>query len=124
MLNIKSVMPALAVVGLASAAMMVPEMAMAQETIGSTATRVSENLQAMKDLAVNVGFFIGLVLAVVGLWLFYKDSTQPGQGHAKKGFIALIIGVLLLSLPWVIETTSSSVTGDGGTTEGRLKETF
>lgn len=124
MLNFKSYLPALGVAAVAGAAMMVPEMAMAQDTIGSAANRVGENLQALKDLAVNVGFFIGLVLAIVGLWLFYKDSTQPGQGHAKKGFIALIIGVLLLSLPWVVETTSSSITGDGGESQDRLKEEF
>lgn len=124
MLKVKSVMPAFAFVALAGAAVLMPEMAMAQETIGSTATRVSENLSAMRSLAVNVGFFIGLVLAIVGLWLFYKDSTQPGQGHAKKGFIALIIGVLLLSLPWVIETTSNSVTGDGSVSESRLRDEF
>lgn len=123
MLKMKSMAPGFALAAVAGAAFLMPELAMA-ETIGETADRVSENLSAMKNLAVNIGFFIGLVLAIVGLWLFYKDSTQPGQGHAKKGFIALIIGVLLLSLPWVVETTSSSITGDGATSEGRLKEEF
>lgn len=123
MLKFKSVLPAFAILAVTCTAMMVPELAMA-DTVGDTAERVAKNIQQMKDLAVNVGFFVGLVLAILGLWLFYKDSTQPGQGHAKKGFIALIIGVLLLSLPWVVETTSSTITNDGGTSSDRLKGEF
>lgn len=123
MKQIKSFAPVLGVMAVASAAFLMPELAMA-DTIGETAKRVSGNLQEMKNLAVNVGFFIGLVLAITGLWLFYKDSTQPGQGHAKKGFIALVIGVLLLSLPWVIDTTSSTITNDGGSSQDRMKEQF
>lgn len=106
-----------AAVGLGAA--MVPEAAMAGQQISDLAASAQGNFTALKELAFSFGYLVGVVLFVAGIWLVYKDSKQPGQDHAKKGFISILIGVALLVAPTLIGIMSNSV----GIDEATVNET-
>lgn len=88
-----------------------PDLAIAQEDLSDVSDRLQENITSLKSLALSVMFLIGLVVFGVGIWLFYKDSKQANQGHAKNGFIALIVGALLLSVTTVVGVLGNTVLG-------------
>ncbi|MGD1524378.1 DUF6750 family protein [Vibrio owensii] len=95
---------------LAVAIMLVPELAHASEatSIGGLADNIKGNFKALKELAFSFGYLVGVVLFVGGIYLVYKDSKQPGQDHAKKGFISMMVGVALLVSPTLIEIFTQS----------------
>ncbi len=96
------------------ASMLVPEIAMAAsgETIGEAAKRLEGNFTDLKSFLVSLGFFVGVVFVLSGLFLLNKEGKQPGQEHGKKGFFALAIGCCLLTLPWIVDTGTTTITGD------------
>ena len=96
---------------LLAVAAIAPEFAFAQEDISDVSRRLEENITAMKSLALTIMFFVGLVIFGVGIFLIYKDSKQPNQGHAKNGFIGILVGALLLSVTTVIGVMGSTVLG-------------
>ena len=81
-------------------------------TLGGLFTNIKANFSSFKNLAFSFGYLMGVILFVSGIWLVYKDSKQPGQDHAKKGGIALLVGVALLTAPTLIEIFGASTVGD------------
>lgn len=49
-----------------------------------------------------------------GLFYFYKDNKQPGQGHVKTGVIALFVGTGLMIIPWLLSLFTESVASGEG----------
>jgi hypothetical protein len=94
-------------------AFLMPEMAMAA-SFGDVAGNVEESVGSFKTLVVQVGFFMGIVLFVVGLFMIYRDSKEPGRGHLKNGIIAMIVGAGLLGMQTVIDTTLETGFGRDG----------
>lgn len=92
---------------------LMPEMAMAA-TFGDVADNVKGSVGSFKTLVVQVGFFMGIVLFVIGLFMIYRDSKEPGRGHLKNGIIAMVVGAGLLGMQTVIDTTLETGFGDGG----------
>lgn len=64
---------------------------------------------AFVTLALQFGFLIGTVFFLAGLFLLYKDSKQPGQDHAKKGFIALGVGSALMIAPTMMDVGTGTL---------------
>jgi len=97
----------------ALAALMVPELALAA-TFGDVAGTVESSVGEFKTLAIQIGFFLGIVLFVIGMFLIYKDSKESGRGHLKNGLIAIVVGAGLLSMQTIITTTleTGGLTGD------------
>lgn len=83
-------------------------------TVAAMASSAEGNILAIKQLAMSVFYMIGLFLFGMGLFLLYKDQKTPNQGHAKNGFISIVIGVCLLLIPQLVSIvgTSVGVTGD------------
>jgi len=103
----------------------VPSVAFAANDVAALAGTLQGNIKALKELAVSVAFMLGVVLFIAGLYLIYKDSKQPGQDHAKKGFISLLIGTALLLLPTMIGYASGTLGGaDASTTSMKADASF
>lgn len=79
------------------------------QNAAETAEYVEGQISSFLSLAIQAGFLVGVVLFLSGLYLLYKDSQQQGQGHAKKGFIALAVGSALLMSPTLMDVGSSSI---------------
>lgn len=102
---------ALPLILVALLALAMPDMAFAQEDLTDVSERLENNITALKRLALQAMFFVGLVVFGIGIFLIYKDSKQPNQGHAKNGMIGIFVGALLLSVPTVIGVMGSTVLG-------------
>jgi hypothetical protein len=94
-------------------AFLMPEVAMAA-SFGDVAKNVEGSVGNFKTLVVQVGFFMGIVLFVIGLFMIYRDSKEPGRGHLKNGLVAMAVGACLLGLQTVIDTTLETGFGADG----------
>jgi hypothetical protein len=57
---------------------------------------------------------VGFFMFAAGLFYFYKDNKQQGQGHLKTGIIAMLVGTGLMIIPWLLGLFTESVaTGEG-----------
>lgn len=92
-------------------AMMFSIDANAANDVANLAETIQGNIKAVKSLIVSASYMVGVFLFAGGLYMIYKDSKQPGQDHAKKGFISLAIGTCLLILPTMIDYMSGSLGG-------------
>lgn len=96
---------------LAVASMMAVEPAMAA-TLGDIAQNVEKDVTSFKSLALQIGFLVGIIAFITGLYLFWKDSKQPNQDHGKKGLIAVIVGSCLLVAPWLLGSGVATLGGN------------
>lgn len=71
-------------------------------TFGDVAKSVEKDVTSFKSLALQIGFLVGIIAFISGLYLFWKDSKQPNQDHGKKGLIAVIVGSCMLVAPWLL----------------------
>ncbi|MFS1430224.1 DUF6750 family protein [Vibrio splendidus] len=85
-----------------------PDTAWAVKDAGTAAKNIESNIVFMKSLALSIFSLAGVVLVGMGLFLFYKENKQPNQGHAKNGFVAVIIGSCLLSVSVIIGMVSGT----------------
>lgn len=69
-------------------------------------------LASALEIAKIVFVLIGFLLFGTGLLFFYKDNKQPGQGHLKTGFVALLVGSALLIIPWMLGMFTNTVADD------------
>ena len=78
-------------------------------------TQVAAGIGIAKMIFAMIGFF----LFAGGLFYFYKDSKQPGQGEVKKGIVACLVGTGLMIIPWLLglftETVASGEGDDAAT---------
>lgn len=100
--------------GVAALLMLCSMDASAQNTIATTAGTWRTQIQAMLGLAKLIFGMVGFFMFAGGLFYFYKDNKQPGQGHVKTGVIALFVGTGLMIIPWLLSLFTESVaTGQG-----------
>ncbi|WOF81413.1 hypothetical protein P5704_026315 (plasmid) [Pseudomonas sp. FeN3W] len=84
-------------------------------SIADTAGKWKLQIAAMLGLAKLVLGLIGFFMFAGGLFYFYKDNKQPGQGHVKTGVIALFVGTGLMCIPWLLALFTESVAQGQGT---------
>ena len=95
--------------------------AASSEEAKAVAARIETNVLSFKKLAMAIAFLIGVVLFIAGLWMFYKDSKQPGQGHAKNGLIAILVGTGLLVIQSLVGITAQTVVADGASGKANIE---
>lgn len=79
-----------------------------------------DRMQTIKEIIEMIGWVGGTGLVLLGLFLLYKNSQQPGQDHAKKGIIALLVGGALFALPTIVDIATDTATGESG--EANMKK--
>lgn len=79
--------------------------------LSSVFCNITGEFNSAGDMAVNFFYLVGLILFAVGILLFNKDQKQPGQDHAKKGGISMLVGVCLILVTFLINTFATSVKG-------------
>jgi hypothetical protein len=84
----------------------------APDNAAAIADGITGQVGAFMKLALSIGFLFGVVLFIGGLYMLYKDSKQPGQDHAKKGFIGLAVGSALLIAPTLMDVGAASIAKD------------
>lgn len=71
-------------------------------------------LNAILGIGKLVFGVVGFFMFAAGLFYFYKDNKQQGQGHLKTGIIAMFVGTGLMIIPWMLGLFTESVaTGEG-----------
>lgn len=71
-------------------------------------------LNAILGIGKLVFGVVGFFMFAAGLFYFYKDNKQQGQGHLKTGIIAMFVGTGLMIIPWLLGLFTESVaTGEG-----------
>lgn len=76
-------------------------------------------IDAFKDVAVLFSLVLGLAFVVGGIFYYFSIVREEGTGPARnsgafKGVLAsVIVGTLLTTLPWLVETLSNSLSLDG-----------
>lgn len=73
--------------------------AFAAGNVNELASNLENQITGIASLALTIARLGGVVIFCAGLFLLYKDSKQPGQDHAKKGIIALLVGSALIMAP-------------------------
>jgi uncharacterized membrane protein HdeD (DUF308 family) len=84
----------------------------------------SKTLNALKSLIVVAAYLVGTGLAVLGLWLIYKDGKEENRGHMKNGIISLVIGSLLLIFPTTIGWTVGTLGADNSAMQDDFNTSF
>lgn len=89
-------------------------------TIATTASAWKTQIAAMLGIAKLVLGLVGFFMFAGGLFYFYKDNKQPGQGHVKTGVIALFVGTGLMIIPWLLTLFTESVATGQGTNANKV----
>ncbi len=89
-------------------------------TIGGLFCNFRQELGEIAALIIAVFYVIGFALTGMGLYFFWKNEQQPNQDHGKKGFIALIVGGALLSITYIVDAMSTSITANDQDTQSLL----
>lgn len=116
--KLKGVAVATVAVGVLALATVEPTFA---DTLGDIAENVEKNVTSFKSLALQVGFLVGIIAFITGLYLFWKDSKQPNQDHGKKGLMAVIVGSCLLVAPWLLGSGVATLGGSEGDAATNVK---
>lgn len=88
----------------------------AASNLSQMGTQWKSQINAALGIGKLIFGLVGFFLFAVGLFYFYKDSKQQGQGHAKNGIVALLVGTGLMIIPWLLgmfTETVASGEGDG-----------
>lgn len=75
---------------------------------------VNNALTGTTKMIVAVSTLIGFLFAAKGLHMIYEASQPQPQSTYAKGIIVLLVGGALVSLPWVVFTSSNTIQGIQG----------
>jgi hypothetical protein len=81
-------------------------------TLGGMACNLRLQLGDFAALIIGLFYVIGFATTGLGIYFFWKNEQQPNQDFGKKGMIAVMVGGGLISLTYIIEASSASMTGD------------
>lgn len=81
-------------------------------TLGGMACQFRQQLGEFAALVIGLFYVIGFGITGLGIYFFWKNEQQPNQDFGKKGMIAVLVGGGLISLTYIIEASSASMTGD------------
>lgn len=70
---------------------------------------INNTLSGTTKIVVAVSALIGFLFAAKGLHMIYQASQPQPQSTYAKGIIVLLVGGALVSLPWVVFTSSNTV---------------
>ena len=70
---------------------------------------VNNALTGTTKAIIAVAALVGFVFAFKGLHMIYEASQPQAKSSYAKGLITLLVGGALVSLPWVVFTSSNTV---------------
>lgn len=88
--------------------------ASAIETITTVGQSWKTQINSVLALAKLIMGMIGFFMFAAGLFYFYKDNKQPGQGHLKTGVVAMLVGTGLMIIPWLLGLFTETVASGEG----------
>lgn len=102
-----------AVAGLA----MSTDMALAQQNVGQIASDLRTQVTSMTQLLTVIAFIVGVGLAVIGVFKFYKNTQNPNDPSAStsSAFILIFAGAALVAIPALLGVGITTVFGTGAT---------
>lgn len=72
-------------------------------------TGINHALTGTTKIIVAISVVVGFAFAAKGLHMIYEASQPQAQSTYAKGLIVLFVGGALVSLPWVVFTSSNTV---------------
>lgn len=75
---------------------------------------VNNALTGTTKMIVAIATLVGFLFAAKGLHMIYEASQPQPQSTYAKGIIVLLVGGALVSLPWVVFTSSNTIQGIQG----------
>lgn len=88
--------------------------ASAIETITTVGQSWKTQINGILGLAKLIMGMLGFFMFAAGLFYFYKDNKQPGQGHLKTGVVAMLVGTGLMIIPWLLGLFTETVASGEG----------
>lgn len=88
--------------------------ASAAQNVATVGSQWKVQLNAILGIGKLVFGVVGFFMFAAGLFYFYKDNKQQGQGHLKTGVIALFVGTGLMIIPWLLGMFTESVASGEG----------
>jgi hypothetical protein len=89
--------------------------AIAKDTLTTIGASWKLQINAVLGIAKLVMGMLGFFMFAGGLFYFYKDNKQPGQGHLKTGVVAMLVGTGLMIIPWLLGLFTETVASGQGT---------
>lgn len=96
-------------------ALKISEVAAQKAAVGSVFTDDNTNeginnaLSGAAKVVIALAAVLGFVFAFKGLHMIYEASQPQAQTSYAKGIIVVLVGGALVSLPWVVFTSSNTV---------------
>ena len=92
----------------------VPAMAQGEDVVSDVAINIVDSSRSLPDLVATAAYLIGLALGVLGVMKIRDHVENPSNAPLRSGFVRLVIGGALLSLPSVYQAMVTSVSGGPG----------
>lgn len=70
---------------------------------------INKTLTGTTKIIVAISVVVGFVFAAKGLHMLYEASQPQTQSTYAKGLVVLLVGGALVSLPWVVFTSSNTI---------------
>jgi intracellular multiplication protein IcmD len=87
-------------------------------TVGSLADNVTKSFQSIGKLMIAAAYVGGFGLTVAAIFKFKQHKDNPTQIPIGTPIALLVIGIILVFLPGLFETTGTTVFGEGKTLGG------
>lgn len=81
-------------------------------TLGGIACNIRQQFGEFGALVVAGFYLVGFCLTGLGVYYFWKNEQQPNQDFGKKGAIAVIVGGGLLSITYIVDASTQSITDE------------
>ncbi len=75
----------------------------------SSTQGINNALTGTTKAIIAVAALVGFIFAFKGLHMIYEASQPQSNSTYAKGIITLLVGGALVSLPWVVFTSSNTV---------------
>lgn len=104
------------------AAVVMPEVALAQASdLGGILDTLVDQLQAALPFITILSYVVGGFFALTGLMRMKAAVESPQQGQMGPAIMRIVIGALLIALPWVVGTVLNTVGGEAGQSSGEFQ---
>ena len=80
-------------------------------SIGEAAMNASKSTPGIWQLLNDAALLFGFGLVLLGLWLFYQSKKDEGRTKMSHAFVSIVIGTLMIFIPFVIESTGKTFGG-------------
>lgn len=79
---------------------------------GEIAANGSKSASSIYKFMMDAAMLIGLFVVIGGLWMVNQSKKDEGRTKMSTGWFMVIIGSLLLAVPFVIASSQRTLSGD------------